>query len=177
MILITLCVPGNVGLQAQVSGQSGEYQLKAVFIFNFSQFVEWPESALPSDVSPFVIGILGENPFNNYLEQIVSGEKINNHPIVIQRYTKTEDIKTCHILFINLADARKQEQALALLKERRILTISESNNFLQSGGMVRLFTKDNKIKFQVNVEATNAANLLVSSKLLRLADIFTPKKG
>ena len=173
--MITLCVPGSIGLQAQAPGQSGEYQLKAVFIFNFTQFVEWPASALPSDGSPFVIGILGENPFNNYLEQVISGEKINSHPIVIQRYTKIEDIKTCHILFINLADARKQEQVLAGLKERRILTISESNSFLQSGGMVRLFTKDNKIKFQVNIEATNAANLVVSSKLLRLADIFTPK--
>src|SRR5688500_2932564 len=78
-----------------------EYQLKAVFLFNFAQFVEWPPEAFPENQSPLVIGVLGEDPFGPYLDQIVSGENANNRPLAVQRYRQVEEIKTCHILFIS----------------------------------------------------------------------------
>lgn len=154
-----------------------EYQLKAAFLYNFTQFVEWPEGSFSKNEAPWVIGILGENPFNTYLEEIVSGEKINGHPVIINYYKNTDEIKTCHILFINLADSKQQELALAGLERRNILTVSDAPYFPQNGGMIRLFTRDNKIKIQVNLEASKAANLVISSKLLKLAEIFTPKKN
>ena len=153
-----------------------EYQIKAVFLFNFTQFVEWPASAFSSAQAPMVIGILGKDPFGSYLTEIVSGEQVNGRPLIIQHFNNTEEIKSCHILFINLEQANLQDELLKL-KGKNILTVSDSPNFLLQGGMIRFFTKNNKMQFQINLDATKEANLVISSKLLRLAEIFVSKKN
>lgn len=148
-----------------------EYQVKAAFLFNFSQFVEWPATALPETKTPLVIGVLGENPFGAYLQEIVSGEEVNGHPLVVQQYKNAEEIKTCHILFINLAEKDKPEQVIASFKGRSILTVGDGNNFIKQGGIIRFITRNNKIQFQINPESAKDAGLMISSKLLKLAEI------
>ena len=162
-------------LSAQTS-PSKEYQIKAVFLFNFTQFVEWPASAFSQSEMPLIIGVLGNNPFGNYLNEAVFNEKANNHPLIVQYYNTLEEIKNCHILFINLTEKGKLEQALKSLKGKSILTVSDASGFLKQGGIIRFFTQDNKIQFQINPEAAKEVELLVSSKLLRLAEIVIPKK-
>ena len=152
------------------------YQVKAVFLFNFSQFVEWPANAFTSAQAPIVIGILGDDPFGSFLDETVSGEKVNGHPLLVQRYNNVKEIKSCHILFINLAETNMTENVLANLKGRNILTVSDAGEFLQQGGMIRFFVKSNKIQLQINLDAARAGNLVISSKLLRLAEIFVPDK-
>lgn len=155
---------------------SREYQLKAVFLYNFTQFVEWPNNSFASDQSPVIIGILGTDPFGSYLEETVSGEKINGHPLLIQRYSDVGDVGACQVLFINITDANKRQEAITSLKGRNILTVSDATDFMQQGGMIRFFTKQDKIKLQVNLEAAKTADLVISSKLLRLSEIFVSKK-
>jgi hypothetical protein len=158
-----------------ITGQSPsrEYQLKAAVLFNFTQFVEWPATALPTGADPWIIGVLGENPFGTYLEELVSGEKMNGHGVIINYYKRADEIRNCQILFVYPGDRKKQEEVIAGLKNRSILTVSDDPAFPASGGMIRLFTRDNKIRMEVNLEASKAANLVISSKLLRLAEIFT----
>lgn len=155
-------------LSAQVTR---EYQIKAAFIFNFTQFVEWPAHSFSASQAPAVIGILGQDPFGSYLEEIIAGESLKQHPLVIQHYNDIDEIKDCHVLFINISDKAKLESALAKLKGKNILTISETNGFTKLGGMIRLYTRDNKINMQVNIDAVKAENLTISSKLLKLAEI------
>lgn len=153
-----------------------EYQLKAVFLFNFTQFVEWAPTSFATDQSPLIIGIVGEDPFGTYLSDVISGEKVNGHPIMIQHYSNYEDIKTCHIVFITNNENNKIEQITTSLKKYNILTVSDAPNFLVQGGMIRFFIKNNKMQFQINLDAARESNLLISSKLLRLADIYVPVK-
>jgi hypothetical protein len=159
------------------SPDSQERQVKAVFLFNFTQFVDWPPSSFADPQSPMIIGILGDDPFGAYLEQAIQNEKINNHPLVIQHYRTVEEIKACHILFINISGKDKLEEIFDALKGRNILTVGDTRNFIRQGGMIRFFNENDKIRFQVNVEAAKAANLAISSKLLRLAEIVTSKNN
>jgi hypothetical protein len=152
-----------------------EYQVKAVFLFNFTQFVEWPANAFNGPETPIVIGVLGKNPFGTYLDETVLNEKVNNRSLLVHYYSSPEEVKNCQIVFINL-DTKKLEQALLALKGKNILTVSDQNSFLNQGGMIRFFTKNNKIQLQINPEAAKAAELSVSSKLLRLAEIVVPEK-
>ena len=156
---------------------SREYELKAVFLFNFSQFVEWPPASFSTAQAPLVIGILGKNPFGSYLEELVAGEKVNGHAVTIQYYNSVEEIRSCHILFVNLADTKKTERAIGDLRGRNILTVSDASDFSAQGGMIRFFTRENKIKFEIDLEASKAAGLTISSKLLRLAEIYIPPKN
>jgi len=152
-----------------------EYQLKAVFLFNFTQFVEWPEGTFPTSDAPLIIGVLGDDPFGKYLDEIVQGEVVNSHPLVIRRYRRVEDITTCHILFVSRPE-RTLEPVLDSLKGRAILTVGDAERFAGRGGMIRFVTDRNKIRLHINLAVAQAANLKLSSKLLRPAEIVATGK-
>lgn len=152
-----------------------EYQVKAVFLYNIAQFIEWPKDSVLKEKSPIVIGVLGPDPFGSYLDETVQGEEINGHPLIIERYAHWEGVKTCHILFIHQALAPKLGNIIKSLKGKGILTVSDAVNFAKQGGMVRFFKQENKIKIRINLDAVKAENINISSKLLRLAEIVDPK--
>jgi hypothetical protein len=150
---------------------SKEHKIKAVFLFNFTQFVEWPISALPDDETAFVIGILGKDPFGSYLDETIRNERVKNHPLIVQRFRTVDDITTCHILYIIPTDKDQLKEILARVKSKNTLTVSDASNFAHLGGMIRLYTEDNKTRIRINVDAVKNSELIISSKLLRLADI------
>jgi hypothetical protein len=153
-----------------------EYQVKAVFLLNFARFVEWPPEAFAGPQAPLVIGVLGDDPFGDYLDETVRGEKVNDRPFVVQRYHHVEEMDGCHVLFISRSEAGRLDSVLAALKGRSILTVSDMDGFAQNGGMIRLVTENNRIRLRINVDAADAARLTISSKLLRLAKIVVPGK-
>jgi hypothetical protein len=171
IFMIMACSAFSVFAQAPISK---EYQVKAAFLLNFTRFIEWPPSSFPSDQAPIIIGILGVNPFGSYLNEIVTDEKIGTHPLIVQQYKSINDLKSCHILFINKLETEYLAQVAGILKGKDILTVSDAPDFLRQGGMILFFTRNNKIQFQINLDAVKATKLDISSKLLRLAEIFVP---
>jgi hypothetical protein len=163
--------PGNTSAQS-----SPEYQLKAVFLFNFAQFVEWPASAFPEPDTPLGICILGEDPFGGYLDETVRGETVANHPLTVRRYRRVDEIKGCHILFVSRQEQRHLGEVLDSLKGRSVLTVSDAERFASRGGMIRFVTDHNRIRLRINLDAARAANLTLSSKLLRPAQIVPAGK-
>ena len=153
-----------------------EYQVKAAFLFNFSQFVEWPAQTFANPESRAVIGIFGKDPFGTYLEETIVNETINKHPLVIQHFNTVDEITNCQILFINLNDKNQLRLLIEKLKGKNILTVSDANNFAKMGGMVRFYIKDDKINIQINLDAAKEENLIISSKLLKLAEIVKTDK-
>jgi hypothetical protein len=151
-----------------------EYQLKAVFLFHFAQFVEWPPDAFPAAHTPLVIGVLGEDPFGAYLDETVRGETVNNRSLVVHRYRRVEEIETCHILFISRSEAGRLEEILTSLQGRNILTVGDMAGFARRGVMIRFVLTENKIRLRVNLAAAKDTNLVISSKLLRPAEIIAP---
>jgi hypothetical protein len=163
-----------VGLAVSVQAAlSREYQVKAVFLFNFAQFVEWPSPAFPEAQTPLVIGVLGDDPFGTYLDETVRGETVNDRPLVVRRFRNVEEIDTCHVLFISRSETGRLEQIVASLKGRSILTVGDMDGFAKRGIMIRFMTVANKIRLRINLERANAANLKISSKLLRPAEVVT----
>jgi hypothetical protein len=153
---------------------SREYEIKAVFLFNFAQFVDWPPEAAASPQAPLIIGVLGDDPFDGYLDDTVRGEKLNNRPFVVQRFRRVEDIDGCQVLFIGHTNSRELVHILAALKGRSILTVGDTEGFAEDGGIIRFITENNRIRFRINVDAAEAAHLVISSKLLRLAEATPP---
>jgi hypothetical protein len=150
------------------SAPAAEYQVKAVFLFNFAQFVEWPASAFPQGQTSLVIGVLGQDPFGSYLDDTVRGERVNNRPLTVRRYRRLEEIQTCHVLFVSRSEVERMDQILASLKYRKILTVADAEGPAGARVMIRFVTQQNKIRLRINPEAARAANLTISSKLLRL---------
>jgi len=174
-VVYGLLLLAALDLSAQTA-PSKEYQVKAVFLFNFAQFVEWPPAAFGDGTSPLVIGVLGDNPFGTYLDETVRDEKVGNRPLEVRRYQRVEEIKTCHVLFVGLSEANRLEQILAGLKDRSILIVGDSNDFVQRGGMIQLASSQSRIRLRINEGAAKTANLTISSKLLRSAELVTRSK-
>lgn len=146
-------------------------EVKAVFLFNFAQFVEWPATAFATAQSPIVIGVLGEDPFSRTLDEVIKGEVVKNRALVVERFQRVEDIAACHILFVSASETQRYERILATLRGKATLTVGETEGFATRGGMVRFVSQRNRIGLQVNVGAAKAAGLTISSNLLRPATI------
>lgn len=148
-----------------------EYQVKAVFLFNFSQFVEWPQQAFSADDAPFVIGVVGQDPFGQHLDAAVRGENVMGHPLVVKRFRKAADVEACQILFISATEPGELDRILASLSGRAILTVSDIDRAAERGAVIQFSNDRNKLRLRINVEAAKAAGLTLSSKLLRPAEI------
>jgi YfiR/HmsC-like len=146
-------------------------EVEAVFLFNFSQFVDWPAQAFSDPGSPIVIGVLGDDPFGAALDEVVRGEVVKGRALVVRRFRSIEELTDCHILFISRSERTRIEPILNVLKGRSVLTVSDLEGFAQDGGVICFVLMENKIRLRVNLEAAKAAGLILSSKLLRPAAI------
>ncbi|HSY44759.1 MAG TPA: YfiR family protein [Steroidobacteraceae bacterium] len=164
-LALLLVLGGIAGAAAAVS----EYQLKAVFLFNFVHFVEWPQAALPPDSAPFVIGVLGKDPFGSELDAVVHGESVSGHPLAIERFADVARLRNCQILFIPAGELAHLDEILGALKGRSVLTVTEGP--APRGVMIDLVKEDNRIRLRIDLDAARAGNLTISSKLLRPAQI------
>ena len=152
-----------------------EYDVKAAFLYHLAEFVEWPPEAFPAAENPLVIGVLGADPFGKALDEIIHGEVVKNRKLTVERYRSMEEVKTCHILFISQSEAGRLDQIFSSLKDRKILTVGDTEGFALRGGMVRFLTEKNKIRLRINIDAAKAASLTISSKLLRAAKVVGNK--
>jgi YfiR/HmsC-like len=153
-----------------------EYQLKAVFLFNFVQFTEWPPEAFADKEAPLVIGILGSDPFGEALEATVRNEVVRGRRLQVKRFKTVAEMRGAHILYIGQSEASRLSQALKALKGKPILTVSDIENAARRGIMIGFTSDHNRIRFQINPETAKAANLTLSSKLLRVSEIVEQDK-
>lgn len=170
-LLILLFLFAGFGVPNARAQVSREYKLKAVFLFHFAEFVDWPTNTFSSTNAPLVIGILGNDPFGSAIDETVKGESSKGHKLVVERYRRVEEIKTCHILFIAQSESPNLRRIMGSLKGKPILTVSDIDRATEDGVIIRFYTRNNKIHLTINLDAANAAHLTISSKLLRAADV------
>jgi hypothetical protein len=159
--------PGNAhGQNALFS----EYQIKIAYLFNFAKFVDWPEDAFANSDSPFVLGILGDDPFGSAIDA-VKGKTVNGRKLLTNYYKDVRDISACQILFISSSESENLLPILRFLRHSKILVVGDTEGFAEQGGVVNFITQNNKVSFEINIDAANRAGLKISSKLLSLAKI------
>jgi hypothetical protein len=176
LALVLFAAFGAAQGEAQATAPT-EYQVKAVFIFNFSRFVVWPHAAFTAANQPFVIGVLGADPFGSLLEEAVRGELVDNHPLVVRHFRDIADVSDCQILFIDRSQRPQLQHILAALDHRSILTVSDLEDASQQGVMIQLATENRQIHLLINAASARAAGLTISSNLLQLAEIVGPRGG
>jgi YfiR/HmsC-like len=168
---------GETAAQVSDASDSSEYLIKAGFIYNFAKFVEWPSTAFADQDSPIVIGVIGVDPFGSLIDRIVEDKKIGSRGFVIKRFRwgkDLKDLKDCKILFVSPSERAHIDEILQLVKGLPILTVGETPGFAERGGIIRFTLEDNRVRFEVNVEAARHADLNISSRLLTLAKIISP---
>jgi hypothetical protein len=148
----------------------GEYQLKAVFLFNFAKFVEWPPQAFGGAHDPFTICIAGANPFGSSLDDEAGGKTVANRPISIRLVSNPQEAQKCQILFFPASERKRERGILEALQGSSVLTVGDADDFTAHGGIVEFRLIDARIHIEIVPEAAERAHLRISSKLLSLAD-------
>lgn len=162
---------------ASSSTKLDEYKIKAVFLFNFTQLVSWPEDAFATDDSPLTVCVLGDNPFDGKLAKILHGESREGRPLTLKQLDTITPIDHCHILFVG-ESARQHFVAIRdQLSGAAVLTVGDYDEFIADGGMIELAHKKKRMYFKVNLTRTKRHSVFPSSKLLRLAVIVDDSEG
>jgi len=195
MLLLVFCSVGILYAAEADSAPSKEYQVKAAFIYNFIKFVDWPEPAdsesdekAKDSTRPIIIGVIGENLFGSAFETITKKE-IHGRRVVIKyfggfaknsvrykeygrtkyKYNNADVLKACQVLFISPSESKYCKEIIDIVKDNCVLTIGETKDFVETGGIIEFATEQKKVKFAINLIASENAKLKIRSRLLRLA--------
>ena len=159
-------------LAAAARAESNDgYRVKAAFLFNFAKFVEWPAAAFRTPSDPLLICIAGENPFGDSLERAVQGKSAGTHPFVIRVISEIPQGAACQILFVPDSE-RRRFAAADLPRTAGLLTVGETGGFAAQGGVVNFKIEGGHVRFQINLDAAERQKLVISSKLLSLAEVL-----
>jgi hypothetical protein len=147
-----------------------EYTVKAVFLYSFGRYVEWPQKAFADAAAPFVIGILGEDAFGGALDQIAAKKTIQERRIVIRRFASLEQYSApCHILFVSRSLTAEQQVALMRKMEgKAVFLVGETPGFAEKGGVANFFIDGDRVRFEINPDYARQAQLRMDAKLLSL---------
>lgn len=148
-----------------------ESHVKATFLFNLAKYVEWPADAFETPTAPIIIGVLRADAFKAELERVVAAKHIEGRPLSIRHVRTHPDMARCHMIFISASDQNDLGHILNHVTLLPVVTVGEDAQFMQHGGVINFVTKDDKIRLEINLDATRRAGLEISSKLLSVANV------
>ena len=171
---LAVCTAAFLLVSAAARGQApaaDEAGVKAAFLYNFTKFVEWPDSAFAAASSPFVVCAFASGDFRKKLESILQGEQVQGREISIAPVQVT-NVRGCHLLYFAATEAERQSRILPALRQAPVLSVGEGRRFLEQGGLIAFLLEDERVRFAISKRGADAAGLNVKSQLLRVARQF-----
>ena len=164
-----------VAMQQRIESQPTEYLLKGIFLEKFTRFIEWPlASGVEDTTRPFILGVIGKNPFNGFLNQLYQNQRIKNKKVLVEYFNTPDEIDDCNLLFIARSEQNRISEILEKTKTRPILTIGDSDFLSARGVIINLQVRNKKIRFEINEKAARLSKLYISHLLLKEATIIDP---
>jgi hypothetical protein len=164
LLLVLICSP----IPAYADGSPLEYRVKSAFLYNFTKFIAWPEAQLSTQGSVSVC-VVGELEMYEVMRETIASKFVNNQELQFKMIEQPVEANTCQVLFLAFADQRRLLGWVAAVSTSAVLTVSDSADFIQGGGMIQFVIVDGKIRFDINQSAANRLKIQLSSKLLSLA--------
>jgi len=168
-ILGIIVIFSSVYTGVSYANVNAENQVKALFLYNFANFVEWPESAFKSKLSPIRLCLYGDVPFGGFLDA-VNGTLIGDRVLTMIRTQQKKDIEDgCHILYVGLDRTAELTSFFKNIKFNYVLSVGERGDFVDKGGVVNIVRTTDQVEFDINISNALKNGLWVSSDLLSLA--------
>ena len=158
-----------LALSQVLAAQASENAIKAAYLYNFTKFIDWPESAFPAAASSFSVCVFAEPGFRRELKAILINEFVRGRPITITEFENGDDLKGCHLVYFGAEHLDRSARRLPSLKQTPVLTVGEGERFLQQGGLIAFQLEGSRLRFDISKRGVEAAGLIVSSKLFRVA--------
>ena len=145
------------------------YEVKAALLHSFTKFIAWPPQAFASPDAPFVIGLLGKDPFGTRIDAVLEAKTAQGRRIEIRRLTLEQEAAECHILFLGPMDRTLEFAILKRFRTSPILTLGESDDFWLHNGAIQFIRYKNRVHFRIDLDATDLAGLKIDPNLLKVA--------
>jgi len=168
LLVLCVCLAGFEGVDVAAQQPTGEYAVKAAYLYNFGRFVEWPTRDAASD-DTFRICILGRDPFGPTLDATLTGQMVRGRRVAASRILSPRDASACAILYISASEEPQIATVMAGLTGTTALTVSDIPGFAERGGMIQFVLDASRVRFAINLPPAEDAGLVVSSELLRVA--------
>jgi hypothetical protein len=174
LAVLLLVTAARAGAQAEFSPPPPtEYEVKAAFLYNFARFVEWPPDRLRAE--PFVIAVLGHDPFGPVLDETVSGKMVAGRPIQVKRASRVDEVRDAQIVFVSASENKDLPAILKALDKPGVLTVGDVDGFAERGGAINVTVQSRRVRFEINPTQAEQAHLKMSSQLLKLATLVAPR--
>jgi hypothetical protein len=173
--LVSLWLATAGMLPAKPAGAAGttmvatEERVQAAYLHKFLNYADWPPSAFPRADTPYVIGVAGDDPVADELAHIAAGRSVNNRGVIVKRLLPGDSLGDLHMLFIGPAERSRLAQWLHQAKGRPILTVTASDGALEQGAIINFRTVDDRVRFEVSVDAAEQNDIRLSSRLFTVA--------
>ncbi|MDB5754227.1 MAG: hypothetical protein JWR56_655 [Massilia sp.] len=169
MLLLTLFDLTAAGAQSGADGAHLERNVKAAFLYKFLGYVDYPDSALPTTGEPLVIGVLGDDEVAEELRRISTGRSMNGRAVAVRKLRANDAPGKVHLLFIGDGDAADIDKALAAVRQAPVLTVTETSRNLRQDSVINFRVVEERVRFEVSLDAAERNNLKLSSRLLAVA--------
>jgi hypothetical protein len=166
-LLALWLVFASLGCLAQETAPS-ERQVKAAFLYRFTEYVQWPDSAFPRKDSPLVIGVLGDNALATELQSIAAGRSVRGRPVAVKTFKSGEPLTGAHVLYL-AESLNAQLRQLVRAVEGPVLVVTDSEDGLAAGSVINFVMVDGRIRFEVSLANAGARSIALGSGLLSVA--------
>ncbi len=160
-LLLVSAGPGHAG------DRSLEYAVKATYLYKFAPFVDWPPTAFDQPNAPFVLCIVGADPFAEPIEKTVASQRIGDHPLLLRHLSAADARSGCHLMFVEGSPSQTVAQALEAVRGSPTLTVTDSD--APTPGIIQFVVVNDRVNFDIDNVAAATNHLTISSKLLALA--------
>lgn len=155
----------GTGTEAPGQLSADEYSIKAAFLYNLAKFVDWPPGKFGAHDSPLIIGVVGEAGFER-TRAVVKDKLIERHKVVVRLVASNEEVKDCHILFVTRSTKQNISEMVIAAHNAAVLTVGETDQFLDSGGMIRFYAESENLRLEINDDAVHRAGLSIKANAL-----------
>ncbi len=153
---------------ARAADRSLENAVKSTFLYKFASFIQWPAGTFAGDSSPFVLCVVGADPYGGRIAQAVKGQNVSGHPIVFRRLSRAEPGSGCHVMFLSGSSSQNVEEALRAVAGTPTVTVTDSE-LGAAEGILHFVIVDDRVTFDIDRAAAARNHLVISSNLLALA--------
>jgi hypothetical protein len=152
----------------KLMAQAPEYKYQSLFMYNFTKYIQWPESAQSGD---FIIGVLGNSYILAELEKVAGTKSVGNQKIIVRKVSSAAEGEKCHILFVPKSESKDFESLQNALKSKPVLVVTEKEGLCKKGSTINFIFLEGKMRFELNQNAASTAGLKISTQLVSLAVI------
>jgi len=169
LLIAFSCLPVAAG-----AAEPLELAVKAAYLYKLAPFVDWPANEFAAADSPFDLCVIGDDPFGPVLDRVVTGQRIDGHPIVVHRLPTAQRNSGCELAFVAGSKVQSAKDGLRQLSGQPILTVTDNET---TPGVVDFVIDEGRVRFRIDNQAAADNGLTISSKLLSLAVSVAPRRS